>query len=186
MLCQTEIAQYDYEIDEFIDILNDEGCLSYLEIGSQYGGSLWRVANSLPKGSRIVSVDLPNRGDKITDRHLAECVTALCDLGYNAKVIFGNSSDKEIVSAALRDGPFDAVFIDGCHTLSGVTADWNNYGPHGRIVAFHDIAWDRPVRKGRKPIEVAKLWRSIKGDYRHREIVQTGVEIEKGIGVLWR
>jgi hypothetical protein len=37
-----------------------EGVRSYLEIGAKFGGSLWRAAQALPKGSRIVAVDLPN------------------------------------------------------------------------------------------------------------------------------
>jgi hypothetical protein len=43
----------------FAPLLVREGVTSYLEVGSKFGGSLWRAANALPKGSRIVSVDLP-------------------------------------------------------------------------------------------------------------------------------
>jgi hypothetical protein len=59
MKYETEIAQ-DPARSKRSALLQREGVRSYLEIGSKFGGSLWRVANSLPPGSRIVSVDLPN------------------------------------------------------------------------------------------------------------------------------
>ena len=38
-----------------------------------------------------------------------------------------------------QHGPYDLVFIDGDHSPAGVRADWQNYGPMARLVAFHDI-----------------------------------------------
>jgi predicted O-methyltransferase YrrM len=54
------MLQVEAEIDGLADILVGEGVTSYLEIGSKFGGSLLRVAERLPAGSRIVSVDMPN------------------------------------------------------------------------------------------------------------------------------
>jgi predicted O-methyltransferase YrrM len=181
-LYKTKIAQVDYEIDTFIALLKRENVRSYLEIGSQYGGSLWKVANSLPVGSRIVSIDYP-QGDH-TAGPLKECVKELRRIGYDAHSFLGDSTSAELVGKAAALAPFDCVFIDGNHTYDYVAKDWKNYEPRGKIVALHDIAWDRPVRPGRLPIEVSKLWREIKGGYRHQEIIAPGSE--KGIGVIWR
>lgn len=177
------VAQVDAELAEFTALLQEAAVGSFLEIGSQYGGSLWRIANALPKGARIVSVDLP-WGDGATRPHLEAAITALNGQGYRAEAIFGDSTDPDIIARVQALGPFDAIFIDGNHTLPVVTRDWENFGPLARIVAFHDIAWDRAVRPGRLPIEVSRLWRSIRDGYRHVQFVAPGSE--KGIGVLWR
>ena len=182
-LYQRKIDQIPQEIDAFIDILRRERAKSYLEIGSQYGGSLWRVATALPVGSRIVSVDLPH-GNKETEAHLRECCADLKALGYDAHLITDDSTKPEVIWSVELLGPFDAIFIDGNHTLPMVTQDWQNYRGVGKIIAFHDIAWDKPTRPGRLPIEVKALWDQIKKPYRHQEIIANGSD--KGIGVIWR
>lgn len=184
----TEIAQVPEEIDAFADLLRNEGALSYLEIGSKFGGSLWKIANALPKGSRIVSVDLPN-GTKAwseSSQSLLACVTALKLAGYDAKVIWGNSTYAEVVGQVAAECPFDAILIDADHRLPGVTADWINYGPMGTIVAFHDIGWSRaPDWQGMR-IDVPEFWNSVKGGYQHREFKFCKSGKNNGIGVLWR
>ncbi len=181
------MLQDQREIDWFIEILRRENVRSYLEVGSKFGGSFWRVANSLPKGSRVVSIDLP-QGDgsfKESKPALALCVEQLRSMGYDAHLLLRDSASAESVTFAKRLGPFDAVFIDGCHTLKGVTADWRNYGPMSRIVAFHDIGWVRPAESGKNAaIEVPKLWAELKAQYVHDEIMES--HKDNGIGVLWR
>lgn len=180
---ENNAAQIASEFAAFVELLKREKVTSYLEIGSQYGGALWEAATEFPVGSRIVSVDLP-WGDKSTQPHLEACVSELNRMGYDTNLYLGDSNDPGIVDQVSDLGPFDCVFIDGNHTLPYVTKDWQNYGPMAKMVAFHDIVWDRPVRSGRLPIEVSKLWREIKNDYRHVEFIAEGSE--KGIGVLWR
>lgn len=182
------ILQNDEEFAWFTDLLKREGVRSYLEIGSKFGGSLWRVARAaLPAGSRLVSVDLP-QGDgsfKETQPHLEACVKELIAHGYDAMLVLGDSTDAKIARRIKALGPFDAVFIDGGHTLRCVRSDWRKYGPLGRIVAFHDIGWKpRPAPSKKDPIEVPEFWDSIKGKYRHEEIRLE--QRDNGIGVLWR
>src|ERR1700751_2582081 len=147
MLYKTKIAQVADEIDRFIAVLQSEDVKSYLEIGSQYGGSLWKVATSLERGAKIISIDLPFPGHD-TATSLMGCTEELRKGGYDAMALFGDSTKPENVAMAKENGPYDAIFIDGNHTLDYVTADWNNYADMARIVAFHDIAWDKPVRPG--------------------------------------
>lgn len=187
MKCETAILQNTIEIAAFIEILKREGVSRYLEIGSKHGGSLWRIANALPGGSRIVSVDLPH-GDgsfKESQGPLEECVAALKAKGHDAHLILGDSTDAGVVEQVKALAPFDACFIDANHTLPYVTKDWENYGPMCRIVAFHDIGWKaRPEPSKKMPIEVPQLWSAIKGGYRHDEINLD--PRDNGIGVLWR
>lgn len=173
--------QADEEIDAFAQLLANEGVLSYLEIGSKFGGSLWRIARALPEGSRIVSIDLNVNGPS-----LRECVGQLCSLGYDAKLIMGSSLDKDVIAKAQALSPFDAVFIDGDHKPLAVMADWENYGPLARIVAFHDIGWRRAPEWVGKRIHVPEVWDKIKTGYRYEEIKLCPTRKNNGIGVLWR
>lgn len=183
-LFRTKALQFDAELEVFIALLKRENVRSYLEVGSKYGGSLWRIANALPVGSRIVSIDLP-LGD--TRQHLDCCARGLFDLGYEVHSFYGDSTSPEIALKVARLAPFDAILIDANHTLPYVTADWNQYGPLGRIIAFHDIAWRRPPDwRGGYRIDVAQFWSSIKGGYRHEEIKLDPTGQDNGFGVLWR
>ncbi len=176
------VVQLESEIAEFIAILVREQVKSYLEIGSKWGGSLYRIATSLPRGSRIVSIDMPNwmGGSVGSAVSLAACVEELNAIGYDAHLLLGDSHSPDIVERTKALGPFDALFIDGDHSLAGATNDWETYGPLARIVAFHDIQ----NRGERKQIMVRPLWKKLRADYRHQEINESKKFC--GIGVLWR
>lgn len=186
MKCETYVLQDRRELAAFTELLQRENVRSYLEIGSKHGGSLWIIARALPKGSRVVSVDLPH-GDtsfKETEPTLKECVVALKGLGYDAHLFLGDSTDQSIVKAVEALGPFDACFIDANHTVPYVRSDWHNYGPMARMVAFHDIGWIQRPQPGKKPIEVPQVWNEIKGGFRHQEIKMC--PRDNGIGIIWR
>lgn len=181
-----KMAQIVSEFDALVRLAHDSGVRSYLEIGSQHGGSFWRMGEGLGEGALMLSIDRPNPGSG-TEKSLLECVGRLRELGRDAHVVLGDSTDEEIIERARAMGPFDLVFIDGNHTLPYVTRDWQNYGPMGGMVAFHDIAFEKEVsHPGKLPIEVSKLWRQIEaeGTYRTRRFVADGSD--KGIGVAWR
>lgn len=183
-LFKINAQQNEKEFAWFTDILKRENVTSYLEIGSKHGSALWGVANVLPKGSLVVSVDLP-WGNGHTIPHLKQCISQLRDIGYDARLFLEDSTDSKVIERVRAIGPFDACFIDANHTEQFVRADWKNYGPMARIVAFHDIGWiARPLRPGKMPIDVPKVWNEIKTYYKHQEC-----KLEKrdnGIGVLWR
>ena len=65
-------------------------------------------------------------------------------------------------------------------------ADWQNYGPLARIVAFHDIGWRREANWPGKRIAVPEVWNEIKAGYRFEEIKLCPTGKNNGIGVLWR
>lgn len=184
----TDAAQDEQEIAAFCDLLKREGVTSYLEVGSKFGGSLWRAATALPVGSRIVAVDLPGgtKAWKESEASLKACVAELNRLGYDAEIIWGNSTDPKVIEQIAERGPFDACLIDADHRLPGVTADWNNYGPMAKIVAFHDLAWHRAPEWVGTRIDVPQFWASIKDDFRHEEIIHCPTGKNNGIGVLWR
>lgn len=185
----TDVSQVESELTGLIDILVREGVRSFLEVGSRFGGSLWRIANALPVGSRIVSCD---SGKGMGGRHtgavdsLKQCIDALCRNGYDAHLVMGDSQLEETISQVGKYRPFDAVFIDADHEYRGAKLDWQNYGQICRIAAFHDVGWEMPEGySNSKVVEVPKLWAELKQCYRHKEFIDRSTGGNMGIGVLW-
>lgn len=186
---EIEALQDEAEISRWAAIVAETSAPgSYLEIGSKFGGSLWRVAKAMPVGSLIVAVDLPN-GTKLwkqSQASLLACIERLKQDGYNARVLWGDSTSPKMVDQVLAFAPFDAVLIDANHTLPYVKKDWANYSPMARIVAFHDIAWRRAPDWVGTRIDVPEFWQQVKGGYRHEEVRHCPTGKNNGIGVLWR
>lgn len=173
--------QVDAEIDALIEIMRERDARSFLEIGSKFGASLWRIAKGMPKGSRIVSVDL-----NVNGQSLVRCIEQLRRDGYDAHLIAGNSVDPVVVRKARLNGPYDALFIDGNHKLMYVRSDWENYGPMAKLVAFHDIGWRRSSPASPNRILVPEFWNAIKQEQRHREILLDPGQNAYGIGVIFQ
>lgn len=188
MSSSPEFLQVEEEFDGFCEILKRENVKSFLEIGSKFGGSLRRAAMALPVGSKVVSVDLPN-GTKLwnnTKPALIQTIKWLNDIGYNAHLIWGDSTDPKVVAQVEKLAPFDAIFIDADHRMKGVTADWKNYAHMGRIIGFHDIGWKRSTTWSGTRIDVPEFWNRIKKQYKHQEFLLCPTGKNNGIGVLWR
>lgn len=188
MKCERHLLQNITEFNRFLALIREQNVRRYLEIGSKNGGSLWRITNTLPKGSRVVSVDYPH-GDgsfKDTQPNLEECVRVLRERGWDAHLIVGDSTDPASVEKARALGPYDLCFIDGNHTEPFIRMDWANYGPMCRMVAFHDIShvWLPHKDSKKMPIDAPKVWQEIKQGFKHVEI--RCEQYYNGIGVLWR
>jgi predicted O-methyltransferase YrrM len=186
---QTNLLQDLTEFNRFLALIREQQVRSYLEIGSKHGGSFWRISTSLPKGSRVVSVDLPH-GDgsfKESQPHLEACAKHLKADGYDAHLFIGDSTDLTIVEKVRKLGPFDLVFIDANHTEPYVSKDWENYRGMSNIIAFHDIGFVALPHKAppkKLPIDVPKFWNRLKKDHKHIEI--RCCPASNGIGVLWQ
>lgn len=185
---EPKALQHAAELDAFVQLVKDAGVTSYLEIGSKFGGSLWRVGSALPPGSKIVSVDL-QRGAGTPERlSLERTVRELQNMGHKVILIWGDSTQPTVISTVGTLAPFDLALIDANHTEPYVRDDWKNYGSMASIVAFHDIAWFRkePLKAGYSPIDVPHVWRDIKRGYHHREIKLDPTGQDNGFGVIWR
>jgi hypothetical protein len=174
------------EFREFLKLIGENNVRSYLEVGSKHGGSLWRIANTLPRGSRVVSVDLPH-GDgsfKESQKNLEECIEELGRRGYEAHLFLGDSTKQVVIDQVRALAPFDLCLIDANHTEPYVRKDWQNYGPMARMVAFHDVGHTKPIGGGKMPIQVPKVWNEIKLNYRYHEIKKC--KDSNGLGILWQ
>jgi hypothetical protein len=184
---RTKISQNKFELESFIDLLKAENVKRYGEIGARHGDTFHSVMQSLPAWSSGVALDLPGGlwGDPKTRRYLERAVVDLEKRGYRASCMFGDSKASSTIGMFCGRGPYDAILIDGDHTLEGVTADWMNYRSMSRLVAFHDIVGTgQAERISNRPVEVPLLWKSIKSaGYRVQEFVAPGSKM--GIGVVW-
>lgn len=172
--------QHEGELAKLAELFVRDNVRSYLEIGSRHGGSLWRIAMALPPPARIVSIDVKCHSSLIL------CTKDLRKAGHDVWMLHGNSTNPKIITKARKLGPFDAILIDGDHKLRGLKQDWLNYGPMGRIIAFHDISWRRAPEWVGARIDVPEFWSGIKDDYRHSEFRMCPTAKNNGIGVLWQ
>jgi predicted O-methyltransferase YrrM len=166
------------EIRAFANLMWQENAKSYLEIGSKFGGSLWDILSDAPYPMRAVSVDLHKHGDAVK-----KCAQELITLGHDVTLIEGDSRNQNTIELARKLGPYDVVYIDGDHSQIGVTCDWQNYGPMGRIVAFHDVSWKRSWMNPSNGMYVPYIWTKLKKSYRNKEFRNSPRDF--GIGVLW-
>jgi len=181
--------QYEDEIAAFVELVREEMATSYLEIGAKFGGALWRIAEALRGNSNIVAVDLPYGTVKWEESRasLERVMRELRQRGHATEIIWGNSTNPDVIQQVRSHGPFDVVLIDANHTMPFLEQDWKNYGSLGRMVAFHDIAWKRPPEwNGYPRIEVPQFWARIKGDHKHHEIKLDPTGKDNGFGIIWQ
>lgn len=185
---ELHVHQNEQELDTFCEFLNANDVRSYLEIGSKFGGSLWRVGGSLPTGSKVVAVDMPygTRRWPETEPSLKACVAELRARGIDAHIIWGNSTDAGVISQVIEHGPYDCVLIDANHTLPFLKRDWENYSSMAKFVAFHDISWKRAPEWRGISIDVPAFWNEKKKSHNFVEFRFDPKMKDNGIGVLWR
>ncbi|MCZ7644507.1 MAG: class I SAM-dependent methyltransferase [Planctomycetota bacterium] len=164
------LPQEDFEFRWFCRNVKELRASRYLEIGSRDGASLYVVAAHLPKGSLIVSVDLPAArwGGPNGPENLRRIGERLARRGFRFHAIAADSHDPatlERVRQAAVEEPFDALFLDGDHTYEGVSMDWRMYRPlvrDGGLVGFHDL-----ILSPRFPdVQVGRLFEELKKTHR--------------------
>lgn len=121
-----------------------------LEIGTFDGNTALNFAANSPPDARIVTVDLPPdwRGEleldvpapllNVTDRRTVGSQVLKTEYAAKIRQVYGDSAK---IDWSALGGPFDLIFIDGCHAYSYVKADTDNalrqIRPGGLII-WHD------------------------------------------------
>jgi cephalosporin hydroxylase len=168
-------SQASYEIMELISIYKDLRPSRVLEIGSEFGGSLWFWIMNTVGDATIINIDmLQNMPEEI---ELEKQWQQWSDRVKGVKLhsIIGSSHDDEVYHQVLDmlDGEkLDFLFIDGDHTLAGARQDFMMYGSlvrEGGIIALHDI--QNPDNPKQQHIQVSVLMREIQvAGYKTREL----------------
>ena len=123
-----------------------------LEIGTSDGNTALVLAANLPGEGEVVTVDLPPDFEKAKQDSLIHAdvelnLTPRDQLGRQYQGHRFSSRIRQVYgdSAALNwsalGGPFDLVFIDGCHSEAYVRSDSRNAMNHlapGGVIVWHD------------------------------------------------
>lgn len=180
-------SQNEQELNAFVGFLKSRGVKRYLEIGARHGDTFHHIVQSLGKGASGLAVDLPGGlwGTEASRFALTAAIEDLQKQGFAVDLLFGNSHDYRVARKIQSKGPFDAVLIDGDHTLLGVRRDFGLYADCAPIIAFHDIVGigEREKVSGR-PVQVPEFWTLAKEEFEHEEFIAP--DSTMGIGVLWR
>lgn len=157
-----------------------------LEIGVREGGTLYQwIKHAGPKAT-VVAVEVGMDGDR-SNRTMPDPAgwTAWGEQrGVSVVPIIGDSHDPEVIRQIEMQAPFDFAFIDGDHSLFGVTCDFvvcARLMPDGGIIALHDILRN----PGDERIEIWRYWPVIRAVYRTRELLSEAGQQTRGIGVVY-
>ena len=159
-----------------------------LEIGTAQGATLlaWcRIATDW-----VISVDLPNGihggGYAPQKQRLYRELVYGRRADVRVELLQADSHQQETrlrVERRLEGRSIDILFIDGDHRYEGVKRDFELWSPlvsPGGHVVFHDIVPHRTIPS----CQVDQLWRELKPQYSHVEIVAPTDEGWGGIGIL--
>ncbi len=132
--------------------------ISFLEIGTLFGGNFVAIGNVLTETGHQVSgitIDLPGisqyggRGGIYPAKSIKELKPT-----FEWEYIEGNSQDQKVIDQ-IKSRRFDFIFIDGDHSHHGIMSDFENYSLLcKKLVIVHDIA--EPM------YDVVKVWPELK------------------------
>lgn len=160
-----------------------------LEIGGALGGTLVLLCRAAAEDARILSIDSGyTEAQAVVLPSLAGAERSLTCLRADSRA----PETLERVRDWLDGEKLDLLFIDGDHSLKGVSADFAKYSklvrPGGAVV-FHDIVPDHLTRYGRFSMsdsgEVAVFWAQLKPLMPvSREFVEDPEQDGFGIGLV--
>lgn len=168
-------SQATWEWEQLLRLFDRRAPRRVLEIGSDFGGTLYGWIQHAPVGSLIVNVD-----DRCVDAETWQAWAR--ERGSTLHTIRGDSRDAATIDAARHHAPYDWIFIDAEHSYAFVSLDWRNYGPMvkpGGVVAFHDI-------NERNGYGVSQLWREIQAQGEVTQEINAQLPSLCGVGVVYR
>lgn len=142
---EKPIVQKRGEMQYIFDIIRDNQCKSYLEIGTAEGDSIFVFSHALEGCSPFISyVDI---AEAHTEKYRLEVIDIMTRQKMKVRGIHGCSHYHDNIKEAAVLAPYDVVMIDGGHHFEDVIADAIAYGSMAsKYIIFHDICIPK-VRK---------------------------------------
>ena len=177
-------AQIDWELMQLVEIYDRLDPMRTLEIGSQFGGTLYYWLTGADDGACVANIDILQNMTDADKLKLPDQWRSWCPYGVEYRPFIGRSDDPDIIAAVKEFMPeLDFLFIDACHTYEGARADFLQYGPlvrKGGVIALHDLI----TPEFSPHIQVWQLWREIQAaGYVTQELRAGGAY--GGIGVVY-
>lgn len=176
------------EVRALCEIVRAKRPKTIVEIGTAGGGTLFLWCRLADPSAIIISVDLPGGryggGYAKWRGRIYRAFSLPNQRLYLLRADSHDVSTQRRIEQILHGRRLDFLFIDGDHSLDGVSRDWEMYSPlmaRDGIVAFHDIVRHPPEQD----CHVDKFWDYIKGRFPHRELVEHRNQGWAGIGVIW-
>lgn len=182
--------QKEQEILQLLRLVEETSPRVVCEIGAAWGGSLLLFSRVAHPQATIISIDI---GYTSARRGAYPCLVRRGQKLHCLPLDSHAPATIRTVKNILRGRQIDFLFVDGDHTLSGVSADYQNYGQivrDGGMIAFHDIVPDSRLRNGAPTAayvgEVPQFWAAVKHRVKKTaEFVENKDQDGYGIGVLW-
>lgn len=190
---RISMSQKFTEIKNLANVVKSINPKVIVEIGTRKGGTLFtwcRYTNA----SKIISIDLPNgiHGGGYPEQKQKLYKAFLMDQPQKSVHLLQDDSHNQSTFNKLKDllgnETIDFLFIDGDHRYNGVKSDFEMYSPlvrKGGIVAFHDIIPNTSTHEDASTIEVPIFWKEIKERYKHEEFIESNIQSNMGIGMLY-
>lgn len=128
-----------------------------LEIGTFDGGTAMNIAANTGEEAQIITLDLPPDWDGQFAPNTPKALQNLTDRKSVGRRFIGTPQAKKIrqvfgdscaMDWSQLGGPFDVVFIDGCHYRDYVAQDTQNalrYVRPGGLIIWHDYGYVKDV-----------------------------------------
>jgi cephalosporin hydroxylase len=177
------------EILELLRLVQRIAPARLCEIGTAQGGTLALFSQVAAPNATILSIDINYRPEQIAaNRHLVGRGQALFCLAADSHA--GGTAQQ--VRDLLDGADLDFLFIDGDHSLDGVSADFRMYAPlvrsPGGIIALHDIVPDFRTRHGidtgADVGQVPEFWAQLRMTSDVIELIENPEQDGMGIGVV--
>ena len=179
-------VQKPSELTDFLNFIQGKKMDIVMELGSAKGGVFYALCQLASDKATMISLDLPGGPYGILvapEDEQFQTFIKLTQTLHRIKKDSHKPSTKTTLLKILKGRKLDLLFIDGDHTYAGVKKDWEMYSPlvrKGGIIALHDINFHpRDVS-----VQVSKLWREIKPNFKVVEFIDPVDPTWGGIGVL--
>jgi predicted O-methyltransferase YrrM len=155
----TDLSADPYELMLLCALASSHGATRLLEIGTYDGNTTLNLAANTPDNAMVTTMDLPEDWDgklqidvpammvNVTDRNTVGRQYLNTPYADKIQQVYGDSAR---VDWSQLGGPFDFVFIDGCHHYDYVKSDTKNAIKHtrpGGLIVWHDYGMIEDVSR---------------------------------------